>query len=436
MDATIHSRNLGLALSGGGSRAAAFHRGTFQGLLDLELVDRIDVVSTVSGGSLFGGAWMAARMAGTSDGDFLKSMGQELEKGFILRSIRPRLLKTLIPGNAYSRTNALADTFDSIFFRGEKLGNLPTRPQLFINTTVMNNGQVGKFSRLGFSAIDLYLDSVAPPHQIPMPEFRIALAVGASAAFPIGLPPVELTRKHFPERIEFRGSLKGTSRLALTDGGVLENLGIQTLLASKRFGTWDMVVSDAGTADKPWAPGSPINPLRSLGVWVLSGRALDRIMLIMNSKQNRWARQQVFAKMQSSWFADALRAGDGGGPGLPVLTSGWPALPRRNVLFVRVNQDWSRFMRSIEPYRLEELGAGHTPLPNPKNEVAVERFLSEAGVNLSKAKDYYQALGGDDRARALNDIPTNFTALSADDVVQLAAHAAWQVHATHAIYGL
>ena len=51
----------GLALSGGGSRAAAFHRGTLQALMELKLVDGVEVVSTVSGGSLFGAAWMAGQ---------------------------------------------------------------------------------------------------------------------------------------------------------------------------------------------------------------------------------------------------------------------------------------------------------------------------------------------------------------------------------------
>ena len=437
MSSSPQRRTLGLALSGGGSRAAAFHRGTLQGLLDLGLVDRIDVVSTVSGGSLFGGAWMAARHHETSDANFLKTMRRELEKGFIFRSLRPRALKALIPGIAYSRTDAIADTFDDIFFHGLKLTELPERPELCINTTIMNNGQVGKFSRHGFSGWDLYLEGATPSHQIPMPEFRTALAVGASAAFPVGLPPVMLPRKRFPKRMEFVRSLEGARQIALTDGGVLENLGIQTLLSSERFHTWDMVVSDAGTADKRWVPGSPMNTLRSLGVWILSGRTLDRIMLIMNSKENRWGRQQVIEQIRSSWFVDALRAEARGGPGLPVLISRWPPLARRNVLFVRVNQDWNHFMCSIAPYRLAELGGRPDELPASKDAVAVEHFLMEKGVNLSKAKEYYyQSLGGDDEARRMNDVSTNFTALKAQVVDQLAAHAAWQIHAAHAIYGL
>jgi predicted acylesterase/phospholipase RssA len=430
------TRTLGLALSGGGSRASAFHRGTLQGLRDLGLVERIDVISTVSGGSLFGAAWMAARIDGTSDIDFLKHMREELAKGFVCRSVRPRLLKSLIPGIRYSRTNVIADTFDKIFFHGRELAKLPERPSLCINTTVLNNGQVGKFSRYGFSAWGLRLPGASPSHQVPVAGFPISLAVGASAAFPIGLPPVELSRRDFPAEIEFEMSLAGAQRIALTDGGVLENLGIQTLLKSQRFSTWDMIVSDAGTASKSWEAGSLLNPLRSFSTWVLSGQTLDQIMLVMNDKQNRWARQQVIEEIQSSWLADSLRKGRGG-PGLPIFLSTGRPLSKRNVLFVRVAQDWSGFLRSIPSYRLEELRAGTGRLPDLKDSGAVERFLKAVGVDLSPAKRYYyDALGGDKGAQSMNAVATNFTALSGRVLDQLSAHAAWQVHATHAIYGI
>ncbi len=86
---TVAGGRIGLALSGGGSRAAAFHRGTLRALDEIGLLRRIDVVSTVSGGSLFGAAWLAARARGESDEAFLAKMGKELQRGFVRRSIRP-----------------------------------------------------------------------------------------------------------------------------------------------------------------------------------------------------------------------------------------------------------------------------------------------------------------------------------------------------------
>src|SRR6202047_4763451 len=45
---------IGLALSGGGSRAIAFHLGCLRALNQLGLLDRVVILSTVSGGSVLG----------------------------------------------------------------------------------------------------------------------------------------------------------------------------------------------------------------------------------------------------------------------------------------------------------------------------------------------------------------------------------------------
>ena len=52
---------IGLALSGGGSRAIAFHLGCLRALNRLGLLDRVVVLSTVSGGSVIGAYFHAHR---------------------------------------------------------------------------------------------------------------------------------------------------------------------------------------------------------------------------------------------------------------------------------------------------------------------------------------------------------------------------------------
>ena len=47
-------RRIGLALSGGGLRAVAFHLGCLRALHRLGILDRVEVISTVSGGSVIG----------------------------------------------------------------------------------------------------------------------------------------------------------------------------------------------------------------------------------------------------------------------------------------------------------------------------------------------------------------------------------------------
>ncbi|WP_035564428.1 patatin-like phospholipase family protein [Hymenobacter sp. IS2118] len=48
---------IGLALSGGGYRAAAFHLGTLRKLHELGRLAEVDVLSTISGGSITGAAY-------------------------------------------------------------------------------------------------------------------------------------------------------------------------------------------------------------------------------------------------------------------------------------------------------------------------------------------------------------------------------------------
>lgn len=54
---TANVPTIGLALSGGGSRAAAFHLGCLRALHDLDLLNQIRVVSGISGGSLLAALW-------------------------------------------------------------------------------------------------------------------------------------------------------------------------------------------------------------------------------------------------------------------------------------------------------------------------------------------------------------------------------------------
>jgi predicted acylesterase/phospholipase RssA len=426
------SLRLGLALSGGGSRAAAFHLGTLQGLRDVALLDDLDVVSSVSGGSVFAGAWLAARSKGFDLDRFLSNMAQELEKGFVARSISMHAFKLLLP--TYTRSNLLSETFDRILIHGMCLSELPERPLLCINTSVMNTGQVGKFSRYGFSSTGMHAPGGTQGSSnpvIPLQDFPVALAATASAAFPVGLPPVYLSRgKHIP--LGWGGAeLAGHKRFALTDGGVLENLGVQTLLKSKRFSAWNLIISDAGRKEHPWNPGGPGNFLRSAVMGILSFPIIQRVTVMMNSKENRHMRLSAFGELERSWLVEELRGSHS--PGLAGYLDGQTLLPRRRMLFIRLSQTLRELLASIPRWRLDELAArsGQTL---PSTLPPVSDLLQTAGINLDHALEIHAAMGGDMRIDELNRIGTHFTALSRKNIEDLTAHARWQVHAMNALF--
>ena len=66
-------RYLGLSFSGGGYRAAAFSLGVLALLKDLELLERVTVLSGVSGGSIALGAYLCAK--GGRPAEWCKSRG-------------------------------------------------------------------------------------------------------------------------------------------------------------------------------------------------------------------------------------------------------------------------------------------------------------------------------------------------------------------------
>jgi predicted acylesterase/phospholipase RssA len=403
------TRDLGLALSGGGSRAAAFHRGTIAALIELGLIDRVRVVSTVSGGSVFGAAWLAARARGESDDDFLAAMRGQLAKGFILRAL-VALRTLLVPFPGTNRTHLLADAFDRYLFRGPKgamkLADLPVEPVLCLNTAVMNHAMPGRFSRTGYSGSGVG-ESEKGATSYPQVECDVTLgfATACSAAFPFGLPPLSIKAGRFKQK--FSGEIKDHDRLVLTDGGVLENLGVERLIKSDTFGARHILISDAGVADVPWQPNL-ISRVKSFFIYALSPATLEKLLLMMNDKQNKSMRELAYARVDRTLDTD------------------------RAVLFVRVDQTWGRMISGIPGWRRKELGIPVHKDPSVVEDPAAIEAALAGKVDLARAKALYV---GDERAKAANKIGTNFTGLDDGELDLLDRHAQWQVHAMHALYG-
>ena len=82
---------IGLSLSGGGSRAVAFHLGTLRALEDLNLLDEVDVISGVSGGAVMTG------IVGYSHTDF-RDLDHKTVRFLRKGLVKPALWKLAHPG--------------------------------------------------------------------------------------------------------------------------------------------------------------------------------------------------------------------------------------------------------------------------------------------------------------------------------------------------
>jgi NTE family protein len=234
-----------LCLSGGGYRAMVFHLGAVWRLNELGFLLKLDRVSSVSGGSItaatLGSRW--SRLDFDARG---VARGFESEVVTPVRSLAGRtidagaiVLGALGPGSIGDR---IADAYRRHLFGGATLQDLPearagVAPRFVINASNVQSGALWRFMRHAMR--DYRVGSV------PRPRLELAVAVAASSAFPPLLSPVRLELRasdYDPPTSEDLHREPFTTKVALTDGGVYDNLGLET--AWKRCQT--ILVSDGG----------------------------------------------------------------------------------------------------------------------------------------------------------------------------------------------
>lgn len=252
------SLSIGLALSGGGFRASAFHLGVLKRLEEIGILERISILSTVSGGSIIG-ALYALRCVQQGDGRPgmypVEDLIEEV-RGVVTRNFRRRALFGSLRRGARAaasfftrkvrRMPLLVKELDHTLFREANLGKLPS--WILINATNLATGKCWKFfhDRAGD-----YL--VGATDQTG--EIHVAEAVGASAAYPVLTDPYpfksrwELFRSSLLDERWMRptqrrpgdvsawrrrhGKAEGSLTLPLVDGGVYDNEGLNGLRSAQ-----------------------------------------------------------------------------------------------------------------------------------------------------------------------------------------------------------
>lgn len=250
---------IGIALSGGGSRAIAFHLGCLRTLHRLGILPQACVLSTVSGGSVIGAMW--ATHSGTFD-EFEVRVREVLRTGFFRPSLRTAFttleavrallaVATLVsvwacsipirafvwlmhrtagaegptadatqswmPRRFASRTTILRRTFERLLFPERTLGSVPASgPQLVVVATELRTG-----SAFYFTPTDAGSWRIG---KLDARDLPLATAVAASAAYPLFLPALDEVW-----RVRTRDGAMVSARVTLTDGGVYDNLGLAPL---------------------------------------------------------------------------------------------------------------------------------------------------------------------------------------------------------------
>ncbi len=228
---------LAVCLSGGGYRAMLYHVGALRRLNEFGLLSVVDRFSSVSGGSI-----TAAVLARDWENLGFDQDGVAQRFESIERTLFDLAGKTIdwqsgilgaVPGTTGARQ--LARGYRRMLFDSATLQDLPAEPPRFVfNTTNMATGNLFRWSKPYAAEYSV--------GRIESPSLELAAVVAASSAFPPFLSPL---------RIAPPGTLLShstglpvenpPSRLWLTDGGVYDNLGMQT---AQSFHT--VLASDGG----------------------------------------------------------------------------------------------------------------------------------------------------------------------------------------------
>lgn len=255
--------NIGLALSGGGARAMAFHLGCLRALSDKGILERVHVISSVSGGSV-----IAALYAYSDDSfeEFEQRVTDRLKKGFVKNIIlatffsseTPKILWSLFvylvhfmfkalfgliyiafylvglgqyfsgvfdqifinpPVRYASRTTAFAKYLNNYVYSKLLLSDVKRKNlNIVINATELRTGTAFRYGNK---------QSGAWRFGRLIGQTKVGSAVAASAAFPSLLPAIDGFNTFKSKSGNF------SERTIIADGGIYDNLGISCLLPNR-----------------------------------------------------------------------------------------------------------------------------------------------------------------------------------------------------------
>jgi len=242
---------LGLCLSGGGYRAMLFHLGALWRLNELGILRTLARVSSVSGGSITAGV-LGLRWKLLAFNE--KSVATNFKQNVVtpIRTLAGITIdvSAILKGKFLPRrtvANEVANAYRKNLFGTATLQDLPSDsegPRFVINATNVQTKVLWRFSKpfMGDYRVGL----------VRNPRLNLAIAVAASSGFPPFLSPVHLKLHPSDFDLTTQGDLKTepyNSDVILTDGGVYDNLGLETVW--KSYDT--ILVSDGGgaTADEP-----------------------------------------------------------------------------------------------------------------------------------------------------------------------------------------
>jgi NTE family protein len=239
-DSGIPSPGMALCLSGGGYRAMLFHLGVLWRLNEVGYLPKLERISSVSGGSIIAGVlalkWPKLDFDQAGVAKSFKTEIVDAIRGVAIRTIDVEAIAegVFLPGSVAEK---VIRAYRKYLYGDATLQALPDTPRFVFNAINMQSGALWRFEKP-------YMRDYRVG-EVRNPQVLLAVAVASSTAFPPFLAPVKLELKetdYTPGSGKDLQSAPFMTRVYLADGGVYDNLGLET--AWKRYET--ILVSDGG----------------------------------------------------------------------------------------------------------------------------------------------------------------------------------------------
>src|SRR5215831_7649276 len=202
------SRFFALAISGGGSRAANFGAAFMLELQQRGLLDQVDVISGVSGGTLpavyYG---LGGKTGAFTEPAVRQALGYDFQSSWIRRWFLPQNIFRYWLSD-FTRSDIMVQVFNNRLFHKATFADLRPYPKILLNSTVHNDHTRFTFTDDRFATLNSTLAT-----------YHVANAVNASSAFPGAFQDVTLQKYVEPPQY-----------LHLYDGGPIDNLGVQAIV--------------------------------------------------------------------------------------------------------------------------------------------------------------------------------------------------------------
>lgn len=403
----INRKKIGLALSGGGFRAASFHLGTLAKLHEMGILEKIDIISTVSGGSIVGAYYCYCKKKGISFSEFYENMYNNLKHNLELRTvINSRTISLLIFITLLSFFVGFSHTwltgiftfiftfvffvlirpiplnftiikthwYDKFFYNKATLKDLPDKPELVINSTNIETGKMWIFTK---KRMGDYKYTWGKSKMFDVENFKLSQAVASSSAVPGIFEPIRIAKKFYIKEENAK-----ENRPALSDGGVYDNQGIHKIAyPTSSYKCKYIVCSDAAS------------PLLRQRKFPLNISVLNRTSNIMMTRIRNMQFQEYVVHKEDNHIDE--------------------------IAYYSYHQDIKYDITELlknKTYKVKELGLSNEYLKLKEHKINYEDLEDKVFKKLKVSKNFVNDLLNEAEAKRIKKITTRLRITSEEDI--------------------